>query len=61
MTASAIQIYQNIDQLVKDNQKPNYALLNYKVKNTPEVPMPQRRLSPAKVSRRPQAGSIEIA
>ncbi len=39
-TASAIQIYQNIDQLVSDNQKPNYALLNYKVKNTPEVQMP---------------------
>ena len=38
--ASAIQIYSNIDQLVSDNQKPNYALLNYKVKNTPEVPMP---------------------
>lgn len=28
---TAIQIYQNIDQLVNDNQKPNYQMLNYKV------------------------------
>ena len=63
-TASAIQIYQNIDQLVKDNQKPNYALLNYKVKNTPEVPpipQNQRRLSPTKIQRKSQPGTIEIA
>ena len=29
--STAIQIYQNIDQLVSDNQKPNYQMLNYKV------------------------------
>ena len=60
-TASAIQIYQNIDQLVSDNQKPNYALLNYKVKNTPEVHMPQRKLSPSNIKRKGQPGQIEIA
>ena len=37
-------------------------MLNYKVKNTPEVHMPQQpRLSPAKVEKRGQHGDIDIA
>ena len=47
---------------MSDTQKPNYAMLNYKVKNTPEVHMPQQpRLSPAKVEKRGQHGNINIA
>ena len=56
VTASAFQIYQNIDQLAADSQKPNYALPNYRVKNTPKVTMPERKLSTPKLSRRPKAG-----
>ena len=59
VTASAFQIYQNIDQLVSDTQKPNYAALNYKVKNTPDVPMPS--VSPPKLKRKAQPGEISIA
>jgi hypothetical protein len=54
--STAIQIYQNIDQLVTDSQKPNYTMLNYKVKNTPNVQMPSRKLSPANLQRRKQGG-----
>ena len=50
VTASAFQIYQNIDQLASDNQKPNYAMLNYKVRNTPDIPLP--RESPLKLQKR---------
>ena len=59
VTATAFQVYQNIDQLVSDSQKPNYGLLNYKVKNTPKVHMP--KLSPPKLSRKGVPGQIEIA
>ena len=59
---TAIQIYQNIDQLVSDTQKPNYQMLNYKVQNTPNVNLPeQRKLSPPKLNRKGQHGKIEIA
>ena len=58
---TAIQIYQNIDQLVNDNQKPNYQMLNYKVQNTPEVHLPKRRLSPPNLKRKSQPGKIDIA
>lgn len=45
-----------------DNQKPNYALLNYKVKNTPNVEgVPQRKLDPVKIERKRQGGVIDIA
>lgn len=50
--STAIQIYQNIDQLVSDNQKPNYQMLNYKVQNTPDVIMPARKLSPPNLKRK---------
>ena len=51
--STAIQIYQNIDQLVSDNQKPNYQMLAYKVQNTPQVPLPHtRKLSPPNLKRR---------
>ena len=61
--STAIQIYQNIDQLVSDTQKPNYQMLNYKVQNTPNVNLPEQRqrLSPPKLNRKGQPGQIEIA
>ena len=58
---TAIQIYQNIDQLVSDNQKPNYQMLNYKVQNTPEVHLPQCRISPPNLKRKSQPGKIVLA
>lgn len=36
-------------------------MMNYKVKTTPNVQMPGRRLSPPNLVKKPQAGQIDIA
>ena len=51
--SNAIEIYQNIDQLVNDKQQPNYAAFNYSMKNqSPLKEQKKRKMSPAKVEKK---------
>ena len=59
--ANAVEIYQNIDQLVADKQKPNYASFNYRLKASPGKDAAKRKQSPARFERKKGNVRLDIA
>ena len=60
--SNEVEIYQNIDQLVADKQKPNYASFNYRLKPSPQKETSKRRKqSPEKFERKKHNVELDIA